>query len=189
MNVTDQLELACEDLLRLTHVLPDVIRRIRDALPGQPGAASYDGAVSAGSHADPTQDAALELVEGNTADADLATVKRRVAVIAREADALVHLAAAWQSRGPTRKEQRETAVANEPGCELHAKAGLHAPRDRVVTKAGGWVPPRPVAACAACRRFMAARKRLPSTADVEYHHNHGHWPHLLAHELERSQAS
>lgn len=197
MKITEQLDRANEDLLRIGNGLPELLRTIRDAMPGQPGAASYDTPVVHG-HAtvlddegipmpavsDPTGETAADLVDyGDPAHSDLRAIKRHVSAIASHADALVRIAASWQRRPPTRAEQRKTASANVAGCDLHAKAGLFAEREPgagLIAACGDFVLPEPMHLCSACRSRIKRTHRVPSRADLHHHRDHGKWPTMLA---------
>lgn len=206
MKVTDLLEQAQEDLLRLDTWRPHpdsallglngLICAITDALPGQPGAASYDTPVVGGhttvldergipvpAVSDPTGETASELADhGHPAVSDLKSIKRHVAAIASHADALIRISVTWQSRPPTKAEQRETARQNLPGCDLHSGAGLFSEREPgagLITAAGGFLLPKPMHLCAACRQRIGRTQRVPSKQDLQHHHDHGKWPNML----------
>lgn len=181
MRITDQLGRALEDGLRLHGALPDILLRIRDAMPGQPRAASYEAKVSGG-ESDPTADAGLRLAEGDHADADLAQLRRSTRIVAIEIERMVRIAAAWQSRGPTRKEQRETEAANDnlqPACELHLRVGVRVPRHRLAEVAYGWALDRPMSLCHQCMRRIGDTHHVPDDDEMRYLVDHGKWPKLI----------
>lgn len=179
MRITDQLAHAREDIDRFEIELPNLLRRLRDAMPGQPGAASYEARVTH-DHSDATFEAAATLYEGKSPAAnDRAELERRIGRIAHEADALIRLARSWQSRGPTDKERRETASANVPGCELHAKVGVFADRESRSQTFGDFATEAPLDVCVDCRNRIRATRRVPSTPDLEHHRDHHKWPRML----------
>lgn len=193
MKLPDTLDLATEDLLRFSHELPRLLRAIRDAMPGQPGAASYDTPVVRGhttvideqgtpmpSVSDPTGEAAVELAGGrHPAVADLHQLNRRIRAVAQHADALVRIANTWKARPPTDKERRDTDLDNDElraGCEVHARAGLYARRECVAEIVDGWMLPRPMGLCSVCRSRIKRTHRLPTVEDVQAYVERGKWP-------------
>lgn len=196
MRITEQLDQANDDLLRVSNGLPRILAAIHDALPGQPGAMSYDTPVVGGHStvlddrgipvpavSDPTGETAADLADhGHPAVSDLKQIKKHVAAVAQHADALVRIAVAWQSRPPTKAEQRETARQNLAGCDLHTAAGLFSEREPgagLITAAGGFLLPKPMHLCGACRLRIYNTKRIPSKQDLHYHHDNGRWPKML----------
>lgn len=135
-RIDSQLAQASEDIDLVLVALPDVLRRLRDGMAGQPGAQRYDTPVVGGhttvldergmsmpAVSDPTGEAAVRAVMGG----DPSSITQRriaqlVATIAHAADELVTHVRIAQRRGPTDRERRDTDAVNiEPGCRSCAR--------------------------------------------------------------------
>lgn len=192
MKLDDLLDLAGDDILRCSHRLPDVLRAIRDALPGQPGAQSYDtighgrsilwcdlherelvACHRAGLDCDgetvvvndPTGEAALEFSQ---AAVDLRAINRRVRAIAQQADALITIINRWSARSATDSERRATERANEPGCEVCARSDRYTPA-KVLSSDVKKNLDRPHRLCTWHHDFVLAHGRLPTTVEEAAH--------------------
>lgn len=177
-RIDEQFDQALEDALRARHALPDALRAMRDAMTGQPGAASYDNPV-VGGHTSVLDDRGVPMpaVSDRTGEAatdpdpardDHRATQRDVAALAVIADRLLGRMAKYQRRTATDKERRETEKANEPGCELCARQDVHSP-PRVLSSTVKGNLDRPHRLCTHHYEFILANGRKPTEAEeVQY---------------------
>lgn len=201
MRLDDQLDRALEDALRARHALPEVLRTMRDSMPGQPGAHVYDAVVVGGGRtlvwcwdherevrlchkanepcmgesvtiADQTGEAA---VEDDEVFADHKATQKDIAALAHHADRLVRRFANYKKRAATEKERRDTERANEPGCELHGKAGKWVLAFVLSSTVAGTLD-EPLRLCRDCYERVRTTGERPPDSDVQYHAKTDKWP-------------
>lgn len=187
------LERFHKDLTRVLPLIAPSLQRCQDRQAGQPEAMSYDSVISSGTrtipwcfehgtgalhfldvlkkvpcpmdqvpvHGDPTGDAATS--RDPERERELAIVKALKAMIV-QGDKAIGEIVTLGSRGPSKKDLRETAAENEVTtflCANHARVGEHAhPHTQNPTDVGGRLPEK-MLLCEFC--FDSVRK----TAYVE----------------------
>jgi len=122
--------------------------------------------------ADPTGEAA---VNGDRVARDRREIDKHVAALDAHAQALDALLSAYTARAATSDERRAAAADGQPGCQSCARTkGINdQPRyeplkvrsSRVKGKLGS-----PMALCGWCYTFVLRVNRLPSTAELDAHH-------------------
>lgn len=188
MRLDDQFDQALEDALRARHALPEVLRSMRDAMAGQPGAHAYDNPV-VGGHTTVTDDEGMPMpaVSDRTGEAatdddkartDHRATQRDIAALAVIADRLIRRFAGYQHRAATEKERKATERANEPGCEVCLRSGTHTPPKVLSSTAKGNLA-RPHRLCGWHLDFVLGTGRLP-TDDEERAHQEGRRVRLKA---------
>lgn len=193
MRIDTELDDTLEELLRVRHALDEVVRSMRDAMLGQPGAQSFD-VVTRGARSvawcweherevlachrddmfcagetvatdDPTGEAA---VEADKARHDHRETVRDIRTLRIVAGRLTARFALYQQRAADEKERRATERANEPGCELCARVGEWTP-PRVLSSTVKGNLDRPHRLCSWHYEFVLANGRKPTEVEDAAH--------------------
>lgn len=189
-RLTNQLDHVCDDLLRVSHQIQDVESKMLDAqspLRGQsfePSSGSqrlycllHEGdlgdcpehdlctGVPIDAPTDPTGEAGIA---DPAAEREHRQLVKDVAALEVIAQRVIRTTAAWQQRGPTERERRETDAANIPGCEVCARSGKQVPAKVLHSDVKGWLK-RPHRLCRWHHDFVLKEHRLPDeTEEASY---------------------
>lgn len=169
-DLADDLADAAE---RIAHDVSEGSRRLREAMRGQPRAATLDGlAGGSGGHSDPTAAAGLS---DDPARADEAALGRELKTAHRHARHVVDILDRYAPRSATSIERKAVARANDPTCwscaRIEDRKGIpvvQEPHTKTPTTVNGNLA-EPRFLCRWCYDFVRLTGRLPYRREVRAH--------------------
>lgn len=166
---------AVELLTRAELALASTLGRMTDALGAHPGAQALEGdrtwghttitddrGVPMPSVSDPTGEAAIR---PDPARRDRERLERAWLTVARQADEIVRLCAAYSPRRPTDADRRLLAGEEPEGCGSCARLRHWSPVHRRTNPATG----ERMALCTWCYGWARSTGRLPSDSELDAH--------------------
>jgi hypothetical protein len=171
-KLSTQLDRDLDLLLRSRNQIDAVLVVIREAIGGQPGAASWDASPRGGDIVDPTGDAGTNAADGHdrARSAERALVAS-VASVGLEAERIMRILNEWRpGRPPTPKERQETEAANraQDGCESCWRIEKFSPTHRTTDLDD--ILERPHRLDRWCYDFTRKVGRLPTRDELRRHH-------------------
>jgi len=141
--------------------------RIRDAMAGQPGAASWDGdLVSGAGHGDPT---CMAAIHPDTARADLKRRRHLIESARSNLEQALTIDGLYLPRPASDRDRREVDASNDAGC-------VECARTHVADGVARWEPVHVTATgklstCRWCYEWERSTGRKPTLGELEQHHS------------------